>query len=128
MLKLYAVLFILFHLGKLLGIINRNGCAPGWDLPAINLTTRAENCYKFKYDANISLNWYEAVRYCENEGAELIVVENAIEAKWVWTVISDPQVDNSPPHHLDTSAKGWFFNVHKLMYSRCDSECIFSQF
>ncbi len=95
--------------------IIRDGCGAGWDLPFTNLSTKEEYCYKFNYEKNLSLNWFEAVQICKLETGELFYPENSEEAAWVSKVIHDPQTDNSGVHFEDVDADGWFLNAHKSL-------------
>ncbi len=84
------------------GIIIRNACGPGWDLPEYSLETELENCYHFRYDQGLTFNWYEANRYCRQiHGSELLIVENSKESAWLWKIFSDPNVARSGIHKND---------------------------
>ena len=111
-------LISIFIINNSTGTILRNECGVGWDLPAYNLFTKQEYCYKFKYDEGKTLNWLEALRYCkQNEGGELLHVENANESVWLWKVFTDPTIDRTEIHLKDQIAEGWFINAHRELYN-----------
>ena len=97
-------------------VIVRNGCSYGWDAPAYKLNTKKEFCYKFYVDMGNPVNWFQAVRRCREEGAELFYPEGQDESYWVWRIISEPQIDKKPPHHNDKLADAWYMNAHKYLY------------
>ena len=100
------------------GIIIRDGCGPGWDLATYNLSTNLEYCYSFRFEKNLEVNWFDAVRNCHLDGGELFVPENDAESKWIWDIISEVTVDNQAPHNEDMDAAGWFLNAHKQLYNK----------
>ena len=99
-------------------IINRDACGPSWDMPTISLQTITPNCYKFVYEPSIALNWYEAVRRCDVEGGELLVVENTNETNWLWDVFlswkkpAEAALVFAGVHANDADAVGWLINAH----------------
>ena len=94
-------------------IIQRDGCEPGWDLPASSLANTKPFCYKFAA-SDTDISWYDAYRLCQNENAEFFYPDSTEEAYWVWRVLYDPLVDKSHPHQNDQSISEWLMNARKI--------------
>ena len=112
------ILFIIVSIQTFLlrGDILRNDCGAGWDSPdfPVNTNTSEELCYKFVCEAANGIEWFEALRDCQEEGGQLIALENAEQSAWFRNVIINKVILSS--HLNDSECDAWMVNAHRHMY------------